>query len=171
MRRHVLVRLGRGIATAGALAWVTATACSSPRNAGGAGTASTEETKEPRMDSSTQRTDVEKLAHVTLSAATAHLQTHVERGVDGAVWARFELPAAEIDGFLASAGYLELSTRQRFVENWHLPTKPPWWTPDAIATFRSGQIRHESAKPRYAGHILVSGDGDPRTVYLFVTGL
>ena len=123
------------------------------------------------MDSSTQRTDVEKLGHVALPAATAHLQAHIERGVDDAVWARFELPAAELDGFLASAGYVELSTSRRFVENWHLSTKAPWWTPDAIATFRSGQIRREEAKPRYAGHILVSGDGDPRTVYLFVTGL
>jgi hypothetical protein len=123
------------------------------------------------MDSSTQRSDVEKLGHVALPAATAHLQAHVERGVDGAVWARFELPAAELDGFLASAGYAELSDSQRFVENWHLPVKLPWWTPDAIAAFRSGQLRREAAKPRYAGHILVSSGGDPRTVYLFVTGL
>ena len=122
------------------------------------------------MDSS-MRTEVEKLGHVSLPATATHLQVHSEQGIDGAVWARFELPASEIDGFLASAGYVELSTNQRYVEDWHLPTKATWWTPDAIVTFRSGQIRREGAKPRYAGHILVSGDGDPRTVYLFVTGL
>ncbi|MBC7975441.1 MAG: hypothetical protein H7138_10695 [Myxococcales bacterium] len=123
------------------------------------------------MNSSTQRSDVEKLGHVTLPAAAAHLHVHSERGIDGAVWARFELPAAELDGFLSNAGYIELSNRQRFVENWHLPSKAPWWTPDDVATFRSGQLRREGSKPRYAGHVLVSANGDSRTVYLFVTGL
>lgn len=122
------------------------------------------------MDSSPQRADVEQIGHVTLPASARHLQAHVERGIDAAVWARFELPAADVDGFLAAAGYLDLSTSERAVESWQLPAKAPWWTPDAVAPFRSGRIRRET-KPRYAGHILVSGDGDPRTVYLFVSNL
>lgn len=152
------------------LAWVAAAGCSSPRKAGSAQTGSAEEVKETRMEMTT-RTEVEKLGHVSLPATTTHLQAHSELGIDGAVWARFDMPAAEVDGFLARAGYADLSSTQRFVENWHMPTNASWWTPDSIDTFRSGQIRREGAKPRYAGHILVSADGDPRTVYLFVTGL
>jgi len=123
------------------------------------------------MDSTSQRSDVEQLGHVTLPASASHFEVHVERGVDAAVWARFDLAAADVDGFLASAGYVDLSTSRRAVENWHLPTKAVWWVPDSISSFRSGRIRRENSKPRYAGHILVSGDGDPRTIYLFVTGL
>jgi hypothetical protein len=139
-----------------------APACSSPRPAS---------QQEDRMD----RATVEQLGHVTLPASATHLQAHAERGIDGAVWARFDLPAGDVDGFLAGAGYAELSSTQRAVENWHLPTKAAWWTPDALTTFRSGKIRRESGKPRYAGHVLVGGDGQgdgaTKTVYLFVTGL
>lgn len=123
------------------------------------------------MDSQTARAEVEQFGHVKLPPATRNLQRHLERGIDAALWARFELPAAELDAFLASAGYAELSGTDRAVENWHLPTKAAWWTPDAIASFHSGRLRREDTRPRYAGHVLASADGEVRTVYLFVNGL
>jgi hypothetical protein len=134
-------------------------------------TAGPTEGKDEPMSSSDSRSLVEKVGHVTLPASATDLHVHAEHGADAAVWARFDLPAAEVDGFLAAAGYGELSTTQRAVANWHLPTKAPWWTPDGLASFRSGKIRREGGAPRYAGHVLVGGDGERRTVYLFVTGI
>jgi hypothetical protein len=134
-------------------------------------TAGPTEGKDQSMSSSDHRSLVEDIGHVKLPASASGLQVHAERGADAAVWARFELPAAEVDGFLAGAGYGDLSSTQRAVANWHMPTRAPWWTPDALASFRSGKLRRETGSPRYAGHVLVGGDGERRTVYLFVTGL
>lgn len=123
------------------------------------------------MQSSPTLSEVEQLGHVRLPASVTHLEAHIERGIDAAVWARFELPEAELDGFLASAGYQTLSSTERALDDWHLPTKAAWWTPSRIPTFRSGRLRRESSKPRYAGHVLASSEGAQRTVYLFVTSL
>lgn len=123
------------------------------------------------MDPNLARAEIEQVGHVSLPASSSKLEAHVERGADSAVWARFELPATDLAPFLSAAGYTELSDRDRAVENWHMPTKVAWWTPDAITPFLAGRLRREAQKPRYAGHVLASAEGKQRTVYLFVTGL
>jgi hypothetical protein len=117
------------------------------------------------------RATVEQLGHVTLPASATDLRVHAAHGIDPAVWARFDVAAADVEPFLTAAGYTDLSTTRRWVENWHLTTGAPWWTPDELLPFRSGRVLRDTRRPRYAGHVLVGGDGDTRTVYLMVIGL
>ena len=110
-------------------------------------------------------------AHLTLPASATALRHDHARGADPAIWARFELPRAARAELLASAGFPEtLSTTRRSVRT-SMRRDLPWWRPDDLTPFESGERLQEDRRPRYGSHLLLGGEGETLTVYVFVTGL
>lgn len=116
------------------------------------------------------RPRLESLGRVRLPDSVTGRMIDVNQGLDAAVFARFEMAAQDLDGFLRQAGYTGLSFMERADRNWHL-ADVDWWRPEDAKTFPSGRLRRESGTDRHAGHVLVRDRGATRTVYLFVMSL
>lgn len=120
---------------------------------------------------SMNRAEIEKRAHIRLPEGTRNLEVDaVTGGIDGAIYLRFELPTAQLATFVAGAGLTApLSGTERYLGNYtgqHLP----WWQPDSVAPFQSGNLIRDRERPAYALSLLASHGDEPwQTVYLFVT--
>ncbi|MCL4227919.1 MAG: hypothetical protein KJZ91_25925 [Myxococcales bacterium] len=124
--------------------------------------------------SAADRALVADWAHLTLPPGARDLVYHHERGADPAIWLRVVFPARERDDFVRGAGLVApLQARVRYVTTAQRRDQP-WWRPDDVAPFESGQLLQERTRPRHGKNVLLGpagGSGDDLVAYVFVTGL
>lgn len=129
--------------------------------------------KEPAMLTDADRKIIEDFGHLRLPPGATQVHFHTEKGADTALWLRLELPCQERAVLLDQAGFpqgVALSAMRRSLRD-YLRKDLPWWRPDSIDPFESGEHRQEQGR-RFASNVLLSrGGGDTCTAYLFVTSL
>lgn len=93
------------------------------------GTVTTPETKEPTMSSlyaiqtPLPITEIESWTHFKLPESASNVQTHALHWMDSRIYVKFQLPASELDAFLAEAGFTDLKP-----DYWPFHDgRVPWW--------------------------------------------
>ena len=124
-----------------------------------------------RMSAEADRKMIEEWAHIKLPESVSKLNSYTERGADAGIWVMVEFPCTERAAFLHKAGHTSgLSSSRRSLHNWQMKDQP-WWTPEAVDPFESGEYINESGK-RYGSNLLISrGETGTCTAFLFVTSL
>ncbi len=118
------------------------------------------------------RETVESWAHFKLPDRSAVSNVHTEQGIDAAIWAKLTIPEESKAEFLRATGFTgQLSTTDRPLRTLLL-SQEPWWRPDELTPFQSGNAIREEGQRRFGISLLMGRTGDQAwTVYLFVTSL
>ena len=119
------------------------------------------------MSETEARQRIEDLLKVRLPDSIAGLRVHVERGVDAALFARFEIPERDLAPFLEEAGFKTVGSERLFFDLAR-GDDMNWWHPDQVEKYISSEYTQMKGSVQYACQVLASADGETRTVYLLI---